>query len=296
MKTLLKFVPLLFALALFSACSSDSDDNTDTPTRELVLSVKPNQAGVIITDQMDYEFEILDGNGGYTAKISEWNGDPDAKVTIDGNKVLVNILVRGIVEITIVDVKNNEKSFRLESTNETLVNLLGGHGINMDIGQASILSEATFFTFGVGAPYTIERMRGTASEATVVNGIPTIKALSQGVTHYKLRDRRGSVLPVNVTSGIINYELQEASKYLELEVKNNDFTTVKINWGDEWEIVKSKQTVVEDLSVGRPFQIGGTYADYYVLFIYTTDKGKGTDTITLEDKDGNFATVKVMVK
>lgn len=119
MKTFYKGILLLSVLLFSVACSKDNED--DEITRELLLSV-PTTGGSIETDDLDFTFEILDGNGGYTATVSEVDGDPDAHVTIEGNTVTVNILVGGYrsVEVTITDQKGEEATVHLRSYNKSI--------------------------------------------------------------------------------------------------------------------------------------------------------------------------------
>lgn len=78
MKNLLKFT-WLFILPLFIACSEE-----EGRIKNLKLSVPLMEEESIITENVDFEFEILDGNGGYMASVSEFDGDEDAIVTIVG--------------------------------------------------------------------------------------------------------------------------------------------------------------------------------------------------------------------
>lgn len=293
MKTPVKYLVLLLAISLFPACNSGSDEEIIDEPRELKLSVQPDEFGRILTEDVDFEFEILDGNGGYTATVSEIDGDPDAKVTIEGNKVKVNILVGNGYgpRVTIADKKNKQVELYIESTNESL-HIPGGYGLSFNIGQVALLDD---IKFGTGAPYTVERVRGNASEAVIDNGNVKVTSLALGDTYYKVRDSRGSVLNLTAQT-TLQYDMSSTSNFLEIDAKNNYSATITLTWGDEWQIVGLAESITERTHVGLPITVSGTYDDHYVLFIHTTDKGTGTDTITLRDKDGNLAVVKVHVR
>jgi len=294
MKTPFKYFPLLFILTLFFACS-DSDDETgrdrekeDEP-KELKLSVNTTETGFLTTDKVDFEFEILEGNGGYVATVSEFHGDPDAIVTIDGNKVIVNLLVgehQG-AEITITDKRNKEATVFIESTHESLN--IPNYGVHLDVGQTCIMDN---IDFGAGAPYTVEKIRGNASNVVIEDGNIKVTSLALGDTYYKVRDKRGSVANL-VAKTTLQFDMAMTNNYLEFDGTNNLSASITLEWGDKWQIIGSTDKVTEDLSVVIPI---GSKTGYYVLFIHTTDKGTGTDTITLKDKDGNLAVVKVRVR
>lgn len=281
------FAGLLISL-VFLACS-DSDELEIT--RELKLSVAEDEWGRIMTDDVDFEFEILDGNGGYTASVSESNGEKDAIVTIDGNRVVVNILVGNHYgpAITITDSKNQEATVYIESTNESLH--IPNYGWFMDEGQTYTMD----LKFGAGAPYTIEKVRGNASDASIDNDKVKATSLGLGDTYYKIKDKRGSVANLKISTSL-QFEMDMATNFIEFSGVNNLSASVKIPWGTGWEIIGSTEKILERVSVGKVLIATGVWSDYYVLFINTVDQGKGTDTITLRNKEGDLAVVKVHIK
>lgn len=288
MKTLFYYFPLLVILSLFFACSSDSEEIVEDEIKELKLSV----TGDITTENVDFEFEILDGNGEYKAVVSEIDGDPDAKVTIKGNEVTVNLLSHLSAEITITDKKNKKATVHVESTHESL-QTIPNYGIFLDEGQTSIIND--FIKFGAGAPYTFEKIRGNASKIVTENDEMKVTSLGLGDTYYKVRDKRGSVARLRVQTSL-DFDMSLESNYLEITGINNLSATVTLDWGTGWEIIGSTNNVTENLSVSRVLISTGVWSDYYVLFIHTVDEGKGTDTITLKNKEGDLAAVKVKVR
>lgn len=275
----------LLTLPLFVACTGP-----DEVTRELILSVS-NEGGFVTTENVDYEFEILDGNGGYVASVSETDGNKDAIVTIEGNKVFVNILVGNHCgsTIKITDSKNQEATVYIESTNESLH--IPGYILFLDEGQAGSMD----IGFGAGAPYTIEKIKGNSSVASIDNNEVEARSLGLGDTYYKIRDKRGSVANLTIMT-TLQFEMDMTTNFLEFTGVNNLSASVKMQWGTEWEIIGSTDKVLESVSVSKVFIPGEGWSDYYVLFINTADEGKGTDVITLRNKDGDLAVVKVHVK
>lgn len=292
MKNYMKLYTLIFTgllmMPLFFACS-DSDE--EEITRELKLSVTGDEFGWITTDDVDFEFEILDGNGGYTATVSETDGDKDAIVTIEGNKVTVDILVGNHYgpKITITDSKNQEATVYIQSTNESLH--IPNFGLFLDEGTTYAMD----IEFGAGAPYIIERIRGNSIEASIEDGKVKATSLGLGDTYYKVRDKRGSVANLTIKT-TLQFEMDMTTNFLEFNGVNNLSASVKIPWGTEWEIIDSTDRVLEKVSVGKVLIGTNVWSDYYVLFINTVDEGKGTDTITLKNKEGDLAVVKVHVR
>lgn len=293
MKTLSKHFSLLLFLSLFLACSSSSDEeDIIEETRELKLSVPTIETKSLETEDIDFEFEILDGNGEYTASASEVDGDPTAKVTIEGKKVTVNILVGYHLgsEITISDKKRQKATIRITSSHESL-QVISSYGVLLPEGESCTMDE---INFGAGAPYTLEKIRGNAAKAVVEDGKIRVTSLAIGDTYYKVRDKRGTVTRLTVNTSL-HFEMDKTSNYLEIEGVNNLSATVTLQWGTEWEIVGSTDKITENLLVSRVLEPSGNLSDYYVLFIHTVDEGKGTDTITLKNKEGDLVVVKIHI-
>lgn len=277
----------LLILPLFFACSGSDDEDA---VRTLTLSVTEDETGWLTTEDVDFEFEILDGNGGYVATVSESDGDKDADVSIEGNRVIVRILVgngSGAM-VTITDKKNQEASVRIRSTHESLH--IPTYAWYMAEGQTGAMDIA----FGAGAPYTLEKIRGNSMTARIEGD--QIKATSLGIgdTYYKVRDRRGSVARLTIQT-TLDFRMDLATNFLEFEGVNNLSASVKLLWGTGWEILEATDRVIERASVGRVLVATDVWSDYYVLFIHTANEGNGTDTITLRNREGDLAVVRVRV-
>ena len=288
MKKLLKFTWLL-VLPLFFACSG-SDEEEVAVTKELKLSVPLMDEEWLKTENVDFEFEIIDGNGSYMATVSEVDGEPNAKVTIENNKVIVKLLDHLGAKVTITDSKGQEATVYVTSSNESLQSI-PSYALFLEKGQTSTMN----IKFGAGAPYTIEKIRGDASRAFVDGDGVKATSLGIGDTYYKIRDKRGSVTRFTVST-TMQFEMDMTSNYLEFTGVNNLSASIRLQWGTGWEIVGSTDNLTERVSVSKVLISTGVWSDYYVLFIQTIDKGKGTDTITLKNSEGDLAAVKIRIK
>ena len=291
MKTLFKFFLLLLIVSISFACSSSSEEEIIEDPKELKLSVPLMDKEWLTTEDIDFEFEILDGNGEYTATVSEFDGDPDAIVTIDNNKVIVNLLVgnHNGAEITITDKMNKSATIYVTSTNKTLH--IPNYGLFLDEGSTYSMD----VQFGAGAPYTIEKIKGNASQAIIEDNKVKATSLGLGNTYYKIKDKRGSIARLEIST-TLQFEMDITTNYFEFDEVNRLSSNIKLSWGTEWEIVGSTDKVTENVLISKVLISTGVWSDYYVLFINTTDKGKGTDTITLKNKEGDLVVVKIRVR
>lgn len=289
MKILSKYSFLFLISSLFFACSSD-DEIIEDVTKELKLSVPLIDKEWLTTEDVDFEFEILEGNGEYTVAVSEIAGEPNAKVTIEDNKVIVNLLNHLGAEITITDKKEEKATVYIRSSNESL-QTIPSYTLFLDEGRTGTMN----IKFGAGAPYTIEKIRGNASSALMEEDKVKATSLAVGDTYYKVRDKRGSVAQLIISTSL-QLEMATTSNYLEFDGVNNLSASIRLQWGTGWEIIGSTDKVTERVSVSQVLVSTNVWSDYYVLFINTVDKGKGTDTITLKNGNGDFAVVKVHVR
>ena len=282
------FTGVLLAPLLLIGCDRTADE-VEVP-RELVLSVSNKESMWIETDDVDFHFEILDGNGGYVASISETGGDKEAAVSIDGNKVTVNLLSHLGAMVTITDSKNQKDSVRIIFTHESL-RTIPSYGLYLEEGQTYAME----VDFGAGAPYTIEKTKGNASKAVVEGDKIKATSLGLGNTHYKIRDRRGTIARF-VVSTSLSFQMEKGQSYLEFSGVNNMSASIRMQWGEEWKIIGYSNRVIEKASVSKALIATNVWSDYYVLFIDTAEEGKGSDIITMRNKEGDLAAVKVIVK
>lgn len=291
MKTWIKLSSLLLFIPLFIGCSSDHEEEIKEETKELILSVPLMSEEYLTTSNVDFEFEILEGNGEYVATVSEaGSGNPNAKVTIADSKVTVHLLDHLGAEITITDSKEQQAKIYILSTHESL-QTIPSYGLYLAEGDAGTMN----IDFGAGAPYTIEKVRGNASHAEIEGNKFKATSLGLGDTYYKIWDNRGSMTQVTVKT-TLEFEMDMTTNFLEFDGVNNLSASIRLDWGIGWEVIGSTEKVTERVHVSRLLISTGVWSDYYVLFISTVDEGKGTDTITLKNEAGEFAVIKVRIR
>lgn len=278
-----KVLILLLITSVFAACSSQDDliAEPEAVIKELSLSIKP---GHIYTSNIDFEFEILDGNGGYTVSVSD---DEDARATVEGNKVKVNLL-KNTASITVTDKDNQSASVVINSSAKSLTP--SAYGIFIDNGTSYTMKD---INFGEGG-YTIEKIKGTSAEVIVVeNDGLKVNALKPGNSYYKIVDKRGAKakFEVYVTTAYDFY-----GRTLEITAINDQIISVIIKQGaGEWKIVGEQSSpIFKKLTM---IAKGDKDKKYDILNIATSEnESKGIFTIPLQDKAGNKAYVTVNVK
>lgn len=280
-------LPILFLA--FSCRSPLDDDLIEDGIKELKLSVVEGKNGFVETNEVDYEFEIIDGNGTYNIDVSKTDGDEDAKVTLNGNRVKVNLLAAAGAELTITDKEAQKATLKIKSTSRLLE--VPSFSLILSTDQSYIISN---FSFGAGAPYTLITEKGEASTAKFVEEGIKVTNNRLGNTYFKIKDKRGTTANLKV-SNILNTDL--TSNYLELEGYNTMSITVNFPKNQDWFIVDNSKNAIATTSIARPLDTKtNAPVDYQVLFIETKDIGKGSDTITLRNKNGELAVVKLLVR
>lgn len=278
-----KVLILLFISSVLAGCSTKDDliAEPEAIKKELSLSVKPGQ---IYTNNIDFEFEILDGNGGYTVSVSN---DKDARATIEGNKVKVNLL-RSTASVTVTDKDDQSASVVINSSAKSLIP--SGYGIFIDNGTSYTMKD---ISFGEGG-YTIEKIKGTSAEVVVVeNDELKVIALKPGNSYYNIVDKRGTKakFEVYVTT---TYDL--SSKNLEIAAINDQIISVIIKQGvGDWKIVgEQSYPIFKKLTM---ISKGDKDKKYDILNIATSEnEAKGSIKIPLQDKAGNTAYVTVNLR
>ena len=305
MKTIHGKTALLFSFILLLSCGDKGEKWEEfTIIKELELSVPTMEESQIEIDEVDFEFEILDGNGEYTVSLPK-NSEDNARASISGNKVTVNLLSQRPMTITVTDKEQKEAVVSVRSTHPSLEHCGISNGITLDIGkkyEAKIIASgmgAPFQTaapFGAGGPYTVERIRGNSAEVYIINDIIHTETLKFGNTDFKIRDRRGTHFRLNVESAMY-LEILPEERSLDIEGDNNLSVYVDLEWGDKWEVVTTTKNITEYVSVARPVNVEpGSENDFYFISIRTTDKGKGKDTYTFRNSDGTTITVTMNIK
>lgn len=277
---------LLLTSCLFVACNSSDDDKLpeiEEATKNLKISVEEHS---VTTDDIDFEFEILEGNGEYIITGSK---EGDIKYTIDGNNVTVNLLTNSTT-ITVTDKKEQRTSFWVYSTSRSLVPT--GHTIFMHVDSTSIMDH---ISFGVGG-YTLEKIKGSSAEATVLeNDHIKIIGLKGGNSYYTITDKRGTTASLDVIISPI-YEL--TGNNLAITATNDFVINVDLSWGEgDWEIEGNPTTspFFDIVSVHKAAD--NKYNEYDSLQINISKNDiKGTANIRLKDKAGNKATITINIE
>lgn len=273
---------LFLLTGLFASCDS-SEDIEEIPV-DIVLSAN----GSIWMDNLDCEFDILEGNGEYIATVSEQpDGDMDAKVTVEGTKVKVSMLTNNAV-ITITDRKQKEASVNIYSSAKELYP--SNYTLTLSNGKTH---EMHSINFGVGQ-YTLKKVKGNSTDVSVdENDVVKVKALSSGTSYYKLVDRRGVTanLKIMVTA---EYDLEGNS--IEVNTHNDELLFITLKSGGEWQFENSNpgSSLLKSIHLHSK---GDIEKKYDIVQIDTNDEGvKGRTIINLKDKDGNIASIILNVE
>jgi len=278
MKKTLLFLILVF---LFTACSSEDEWNPANETEGDVKELKLSVSGDISIDGVEYEFDILDGNGGYTLDVDE----EFAKVTITGTKVKVDLLTSA-VNIIITDQKGKNAMVSIFTTAESLVPK--NYGLFM---RADSIYTMKDIDFGAGE-YTLQKIKGTSAEAVITeNDHVKVTALKPGKTYYKIKDKRGSVASFEI---IITDNYDYTGNNLVINTTHDQVINVIFKSGTGWKIMGDPSSPLTERIV---LHARGNVDGYDTLQIDTSDDdNKGTVMILLMDDAGNYATVTVHVR
>ena len=150
MKTIHGKTALLFSFILLLSCGDKGEKWEEfTIIKELELSVPTMEESQIEIDEVDFEFEILDGNGEYTVSLPK-NSEDNARASISGNKVTVNLLSQRPMTITVTDKEQKEAVVSVRSNHPSLEHYGISNGITLDIGKKY---EAKIIASGMGAPF-----------------------------------------------------------------------------------------------------------------------------------------------
>ncbi len=288
MKTIQRISFLLLVSFLFAACSTDDNSDTDfEEVKELKLSANGDiltEGETIYTEDVDFEFEILQGNGDYTISLSN---DESAKFSIEENKVSVNLL-KSHVNITISDKKEQTTLINIVSTAESLVS--NGYGILIEEGRTHSMS----VNFGAGG-YIVEKIKGESSTVVVTEDDEVkVTGLKPGNSYYKIKDKRGSTAPLEVLVPSY-YDLTDNK--VEITAINDQTISIVLKWGEgDWQLVEPQTSspIIEQVFL---MPKGDEEKKYDILQIDTSkDDIKGIATIDLKDSLGNKAHVTVKIE
>ncbi|MEG0012354.1 MAG: hypothetical protein RR706_09360 [Muribaculaceae bacterium] len=270
----------LFIICMFSACNKSDEfiPEIEEQVNELILSAKWN----VDTESVEYEFDILDGNGDYTASFSE---EDAGKVVIEGTKVKVSLL-KNHVSVTITDKKQQSKTVIINSTAKSLIPQ--DYSIFIVNGDTYTMKD---ISFGVGG-YGIEKINGNSAEVSIdENDNVKISTLRQGNSYYKLIDKRGTTASLNVLVGAI-YDL--VANTIRINAVNDQTFSIVLKNGNAWKVITKEpySPIIDEV-----YLMPKSDTNKYDVLQINTAKGdmKGSTTIELKDKTGNIALVTVMV-
>lgn len=295
MKSILYYWGIFCLLNIIPSCSTagsetdlDIEEIIEVP-RELKLSIPLINEKWIYTEEVDYEFEILDGNGDYRAVVADTGTDPSGFACVEGNKVIVSLLDNSGCSVTVWDKKGKSAVVYIQSTHESLN--VASHFYSLGVGDTV---EVDNIDFGVGKPYTIERIKGNASEINIKDEKIYVTARSLGNTYYKFRDKRGTVLSFTTISSL-SFELDESQRTLNFNAVNSMSGSVRLKWGNEWEVAEKSEKIIQRYSLERPHLAGGGLSEYYTFFIETKDEATGTDTFLLRNNKNEEVTISITI-
>jgi len=275
----------LFAfISLFISCGSgnviDQEDDEDIePTKELVLSVNDNK-GTLYFEEVETEFDILDGNGDYTVTSSD---ESIAKVRIEGTKVFVDFIgYYTSVTITVSDKREQQKSISMLSHADSLIPT--GHTLLMEKGTYI----DKYINFGAGG-YTIELIKGSSAKASVnENDEIIVEGLEYGTSYFKITDKRGTTTTYDVVI-IATYDMGSGS--IIIPAINDQIISVRISYGENWKIVDYTESLFEGVYM---HQATDTYCAS--LQIDTSKDVSGRGIVNIINDEGQTATITVTVE
>lgn len=284
MNTLVKCLLALLFICQFSACSSDDITTPEIPEiPETINILKLSVSGILYTDDVDYTFNIEDGNGGYKVEVSD---NENAKARIEGNKVIVELLSNSPVLVTVSDKKEQTATVSVTSYSKSLVS--SGYGIFMAKDDISKME----LGFGAGG-YTIELLKGTSANAVIEDDKVKVTALEHGNSYFLVTDKRGSTARFEANI-VAFYDL--TSDKLSVGAVNDQIISIKLLQGTGWQISAiGSSGCIENVYM---MPKGDIDKKYDILQINTTkdETKKGIGTVKIKDKDGNTADITIVVQ
>ncbi len=281
---LVPFFICISLLTLAMGCKKDQIVVNEPQIEEVLNELKFSVQGAVYTEGIDFEFDILEGNGGYTVSVSP---EESAKVTILENKVKIDLLSNS-TSVTISDKKQKSRSVAINSTANSLSNI--HYGIFINSGGTYTMKD---LSFGAGG-YTIEKIKGTSAEVFVL-GSDHIKitGLKPGNSYYRIRDSRGSAAPLEV---MVTSTFDLTDYHLEIAAVNDQIVSIIIKQGNgNWKLVEEPLSPIFEKITLMPK--ADSDKKYDVLQINTSkDDAKGIATVHLKYQAGNTASVTFSVQ
>ena len=279
----MKKLPLFISiLCLVAACNSDEYKyEKEEPLSELVLSVQDD----VEIDDVYFSFDILEGNGGYVAKTSR---EGAAVVTIKKNKVLVEMFNHQAY-ITVSDKKGQTASVNIYTSSEKVTPF--NHTVLMPQNTTEVSNIP--FDFGVKGNYTLEKIKGTAVEASLTpDGYLTITSVGRGSDYYNVYDKRGFASSLNIRV-ITEYKLE--SSELTLNAINDEEITIMIDYGHNGWRLKEAADENPLLSFVHLANKGKDYPSDMLTLTTNKDGAIGNTILYLINDEGEKITIRINV-
>ncbi len=240
------FMMLFVAGSLFSCNKTSSEvDNLDYPI-PFELSIDSDEImtdtdsgkeySYIKTDNYDYEFDIISGNGGYKLVESK-----DCRVTIENETVVVN-MYREHSNLILEDSKGLQKLLWIQSSNDMFEIVYGGFTVSLSLPEGNTSEES--FDFGVG-DYTIECIKGNSATAEfITDNSVKFSPKRRGTTHFEIKDRRGMNVPYEVK---VSDNIDMRNYFSNVDVVAEDFLFILIDKIRNWEISSVNSDSIFDM-------------------------------------------------
>ncbi len=224
MNTKLQFiaVTLLLIASTLISCNKSDDISPDDAIPELIFSVNERQ---VYTNDIEYSFDIISGGGGYKSEICLDNPYDDyASTTVSGNTITVK-LVSEAIRVQVTDQFEQQKDLIIWSTNSSLQTL------NYEIGVGYGFQNKGKFTWGSGEGYTLLNSLNPGNAELILNenGEYIANSLYPGTTSFAVRDSRGTVNSVRVTTDM-GWNLEDNN--LSVDIKSGLQYTFILKWGE----------------------------------------------------------------
>ncbi len=277
MKTILKFTFIFCLTSLFISCDSEKSEEFEEPEiiKDITLSLKD---AFNWFDEIDVEFDILSGNGGYITTSSD---EKMAKVRVEDNKVIVNFLKNGSITVTIEDSKGKTAKTILNVNNSSLAGQ--NYTLFIEKGSTTTIDDVAF---GAGG-YKIENIRGSSVKLLLDGDNIIVEAMEHGNTYSDLVDKRGSSMNFNIFVVAIH---KLTKNNLEINMIKDQRASIICKWGQGWKITSSPFLCdVVVIPSTKPY-------DYDTVQIDSHPNAWGNEVIHLKDKDGNLAQIVVNIK
>lgn len=204
--------PILFELSI------DTDETiTDTNSGKEYIYIK--------TDDYDYGFDIISGNGDY--KLVESN---DCRVTIENESVIIN-MYNEHSNLILEDSEGLQELVWIRSSNDMFNSVYGGFTLSLSLPEGN--SSEQSFNFGVG-DYTIECIKGTSATAEFIsNNSVKFTPKRRGTTHFEVKDGRGLSVPYEV---LVSDNIDMRDHFSNVDVIAEDYLNILIDKSWNWEI------------------------------------------------------------